>query len=149
VKAVRQEYSRSGYRCAVRAIRRDAELQGRAVKTHLQLSGGAVNEAAIREKDTAFACLEQTDEVSPICNVGADYRRSNPGNVCSSRTQFRWSSATLVGMRLCYKMCLSFDTRLMPGHRFGAFRRPAAVGLLLRIARPFGVSVPPRVAQSQ
>jgi single-strand DNA-binding protein len=34
----------------------------------------------------------------------------------------------------------------MLGHRFGAFRRPAALGLLLRIARPFGVLVPPKTS---
>jgi hypothetical protein len=34
----------------------------------------------------------------------------------------------------------------MLGHRFGAFRRPAALGLPLRIARPFGVSVPPKTS---
>jgi hypothetical protein len=28
----------------------------------------------------------------------------------------------------------------------GPFRRPAALGLLLRIARPFGVSVPPKTS---
>jgi single-strand DNA-binding protein len=37
-----------------------------------------------------------------------------------------------------------YVSRLLLGHSFGAFRRPAALGLLLRIVRPFGVSVPPK-----
>jgi hypothetical protein len=32
------------------------------------------------------------------------------------------------------------------GHCFGAFRRPAALGLLLRILHPFGVPVPPKTS---
>jgi hypothetical protein len=75
-------------------------------RTHLQRPGGAVNDAAIREKDTAFACPEQTDEVVPICNVGADYRRSNRGDVCSNHTQFRWTpNPEKIALELVYPAC--------------------------------------------
>jgi hypothetical protein len=126
VKAVRQEYSKSGYRGAVRAMRQDAELQGGAVKTHLQptavLSTMPRSERRTRRLRVWSRRIRSLRSATSV----AYYRRSNPGNVCSSRTQFRWSSATLVGMRLCYEMCLSFYTRLMFGHRFGAF--PASNG---------------------
>jgi len=72
-------------------------------------------------------------------------RRSSGRDLCSNRTaillDFYRPSAdkNFVLKRVC-----RFISRLMLGHCFGAFRRPAALGLLLRIARPFGVSVPPK-----
>jgi hypothetical protein len=57
VKAVRQEYSKSGYRGAVR---RYAELQEEQSKRHyIDPALIAGNYAAIGEKDKAFAWLEK------------------------------------------------------------------------------------------
>jgi serine/threonine protein kinase/tetratricopeptide (TPR) repeat protein len=57
VKAVRQEYSKSGYRSAVR---RYAELEEEQSKRHyIDPARIAVNYAAIGEKDKAFALLEK------------------------------------------------------------------------------------------
>jgi hypothetical protein len=78
---------------------------------HLRRPGGAINDAAIREQDTAFACVEQTEEVSPICNVGTDYRRSNRGNFCSKSHAISLDFRNPVEMRLCSEMCLPFYIR--------------------------------------
>jgi serine/threonine protein kinase/tetratricopeptide (TPR) repeat protein len=57
LKAVRQEYSRSGYRGAVR---RYAELEEEQSKrTYVDPAVIAINYAMIGEKDEAFACLEK------------------------------------------------------------------------------------------
>ncbi len=57
VKAVRQEYSKSGYRGAVR---RYAELQeGQSKRIYIDPALIAINYAAIGEKDKAFAWLER------------------------------------------------------------------------------------------
>jgi hypothetical protein len=100
----------------------------------LTISISAISAGLFR---VSLCVLEQTNEVFPICNVGGDYRRSSRGDVCSNRTAislgFRRPSAD---DNFALKPVCRFISRLMLGHRFGAFRRPAALGLLLRIARP-------------
>jgi hypothetical protein len=81
--------------------------------------------------------LEHTNEVFSICNVGADYRRSSGGDVCSNRSAISWDFRNpRADENFALKRVCRFISRLMLGHRFGAFLRPAALGLLLRIARP-------------
>ena len=66
--------------------------------------------------------LEQTNEVFPICNVSADYRRSSRGDVCSNRTamslDFRNPRAD---EDFALKRVCRFISRLMLGHRFGGY----------------------------
>src|SRR5215469_2257284 len=73
------------------------------------------------------------------------YRLSFRGDANSSRSaiclDFREPSAD---KNLALKRVWRFVSRLMLGHRSELFRRPTALGLLLRIARPFGVPVPPK-----
>jgi hypothetical protein len=74
----------------------------------------------------SLCVLEQTNEVFPICNVGGDYRHSSRGDVCSNRTaislDFRRPSAD---DNFALKPVCRFISRLMLGHRFGAFRSPS------------------------
>src|SRR5215472_18851942 len=71
--------------------------------------------------------------------AGNHYRRSFRKDASSSRiaicSDFREPRAdeNSVLKRVC-----SFVSRLMLGNRFGLFRRPAALGPLLRVALPFG-----------
>jgi len=80
-------------------------------------------------------------------NYGGELRPSYGGTCPSNRTaiavNFRSQCAddNLALERVC-----RYVSRLFLGHSFGPFRRPATLGLLLRISRPFGVSVPPKTS---
>jgi hypothetical protein len=54
----------------------------------------------------------------------------------TSAAETRWGDCGPVGASASYPVLCS-------GSRSGPFRRPAALGLLLRVPRPCGVSVPP------
>ena len=73
-------------------------------------------------------------------NYGGELPPSYGGHASSNRTaiavNFRSQSAdeNSALVRVC-----RYVSRLLLGHSFGPFRRPAALGLLLRILRPFGI----------
>ncbi len=88
--------------------------------------------------------VESANKSLSTRNYGGELRPSYGGTCRSNRTaiavNFRsqWADDN-VALERVYR----YVSRLLLGHSFGAFRRPAALGLLLRILRPFGVSVPP------
>ena len=74
-------------------------------------------------------------------NDGGEFRPSCGGHACSYRTaitaSFRsllWRVSAVMYPVLCLVTASGFS------------RRPAALGLLLRVPRPFGVSVPPKTS---
>jgi hypothetical protein len=91
--------------------------------------------------------VKRATKSSLTCNYGGEYRPSCGGHGCSNRT------AILANFR---SQCADENFDLAWVCRYvsvfcsvtasGPFRRPAALGLLLRIARPFGVSVPPKTS---
>jgi len=80
-------------------------------------------------------------------NDGGHLPPSYRGPCCSNRTaiaaNFRSQCAdeNFALERVC-----RYVSRLCSVTASGPFRRPAALGLLLRILRPFGVSVPPKTS---
>ena len=61
--------------------------------------------------------------------------------------QLRWTSAANAQMRtLLWSVSAVMYPVFCSVTASGPFRRPAALGLLLRILRPFGVSVPPKTS---
>ena len=65
-------------------------------------------------------------------NSDCDYVRTSAANV--PMTTLLWSVSAVMYPVLCLVTAS------------GPFRRPAALGLLLRVPRPFGVSVPPKTS---
>ena len=93
-------------------------------------------------------CLaEQANKSLSTRNYGRKLRPSYGGHASSNRiaiaVNFRSQCAddNLALERVC-----RYVSRLSSVTASGPFRRPAALGLLLRIARPFGVSVPPKTS---
>ena len=93
-------------------------------------------------------CLvKQVNENLSTRNYGGELRPSYGGHSRSNRTaiavNFRSQCAddnfALERASVMYPVFCSVTAS-------GPFRRPAALGLLLRIARPFGVSVPPKTS---
>jgi hypothetical protein len=91
--------------------------------------------------------VESANKSLSTRNYGGELRPSYGGPSRSNRAaigvNFRSQCAdeNFALARVC-----RYVSRLLLGHSFGAFRRPAALGLLLRILRPFGVSVPPKTS---
>ncbi len=91
--------------------------------------------------------VEKANKSLSTCNYGGELCPSYGGHASSNRiaiaVNFRSQCAdeNFALARVC-----RYVSRLLLGHSFGPFRRPAALGLLLRIARPFGVSVPPKTS---
>jgi len=91
--------------------------------------------------------MEQANQSLSTCNDGDDLRPSYGGHCRSNRI------AIAVNVR---NQCADENFALSCVCRYvsvfcsvtasGPFRRPAALGLLLRILRPFGVSVPPKTS---
>ena len=93
-------------------------------------------------------CLaEQANQNLSTRNCGGELRPSYVGHTSSNR------SASVANFR---SQCADENFDLVWVCRYvsvfcsvtasGPFRRPAALGLLLRILRPFGVSVPPKTS---
>ena len=95
----------------------------------------------------SLCLVEQATKSLSTRNYGGELRPSYCGTCRSNRTaiavNFRSQCAddNLALERVC-----RYVSRLFLGHSSGPFRRPAALGLLLRIARPFGISVPPKTS---
>ena len=91
--------------------------------------------------------MDQANKSLSTRNYGGDLRPSYGGHARSNRaaivTTFHsnYADENFALERVC--RCVS---RLLLSHSFGPFRRPAALGLLLRITRPFGVLVPPKTS---
>jgi hypothetical protein len=89
--------------------------------------------------------VKRATKISSTYNYGGEYRPSCGGHGSSNR------SASVANFR---SKCADKNFDLAWVFRYvsvfcsvtasGPFRRPAALGLLLRIKRPFGVSVPPK-----
>ena len=91
--------------------------------------------------------VESANKSLSTCNYGGKLRPSCGGRSRSNR------SAIAVNFRSqCpdENFALGVSAVMYPVFysvtASGPFRRPAALGLLLRIARPFGVSVPPKTS---
>ena len=90
---------------------------------------------------------EQANPSFSTRNYGGELRPSYGGTCRSNRTaiagNFRSQCAddNLALERVCRYVSVFCSVTAS-----GPFRRPAALGLLLRIARPFGVSVPPKTS---
>ena len=94
------------------------------------------------------SCLvEQANESLSTRNYGGELRPSYGGYASSNRTaiaaNFRSQCAddNFALERVCRYVSVFCSVTAS-----GPFRRPAALGLLLRISRPFGVSVPPKTS---
>ena len=81
------------------------------------------------------------------CNGGGGWHPSYGGHACSNRTAmaadfFRQEADENFALELVCR----YVSRLCSVTASGPFRRPAALGLLLRVPHPFGVSVPPKTS---
>ena len=94
-------------------------------------------------------CLvEQANKSLSTRNYGGELRPSYGGSSpLESHLQLRRTSAASVQMRtLLWSVSAVMYPVFCSVTASGPFRRPAALGLLLRILRPFGVSVPPKTS---
>jgi hypothetical protein len=109
------------------------------------MSFHAANPASF--SDLSSCPVESANKRLSTRNHGGDLRPSYGRHASSNRTaiavNFRSQCAddnfALERSAVMYPVFCSVTTS-------GPFRRPAALGLLLRIARPFGVSVPPKTS---
>ena len=91
--------------------------------------------------------VERANQNLPTRNDGGGRHPSCGGYTCSNRasivanfrSQCEDDNFALARVRRYVSVFCSVTAS-------GPFRRPAALGLLLRIARPFGVSVPPKTS---
>jgi hypothetical protein len=89
--------------------------------------------------------VESANKSLSTRNYGGELRPSYGGHASSNRAaiavNFRSQAAdeNFALARVCRYVSVFCSVTAS-----GPFRRPAALGLLLRIARPFGVSVPPK-----
>jgi hypothetical protein len=100
-----------------------------------------------RFSDLSLCIVEQANKSLSTRNYGGQLRPSYVGPCRSNRTaiavNFRSQAAdeNFALERVCRYVSVFCSVTAS-----GPFRRPAALGLLLRIARPFGVSVPPKTS---
>jgi hypothetical protein len=91
--------------------------------------------------------VEKANKSLSTCNYGGELRPSYGGHASSNRiaiaVNFRSQCADENFALACVCRYVSVFCSVTAS---GPFRRPAALGLLLRIARPFGVSVPPKTS---
>ncbi len=83
----------------------------------------------------------------PTRNDGGGWHPSYGGHSCSNRAAiaadfFRQEP----GENFALELVCRYVSRLCSVTATGPFRRPAALGLLLRVPRPFGVTVPPKTS---
>jgi hypothetical protein len=91
--------------------------------------------------------VESANKSLSTRNYGGELRPSYGGHSRSNRTaigvNFGSQCADENFALACVCRCVSVFCSVTAS---GSFRRPAALGLLLRIARPFGISVPPKTS---
>ena len=105
----------------------------------------AANPAGV--PNVSVCIVERANKMLPTCDAGGGSRPLCGGYACSNRTAIAANFPANGQMRtliwhvsaVTYPVSCSVTAS-------GPFRRPAALGLLLRIARPFGVSVPPKTS---
>jgi hypothetical protein len=91
--------------------------------------------------------VERPNRSSATCKGGGGLCPSYGGHAGSNRTAIAANfRSQCADENFALECVCRYVSRLLLGHSFGAFRRPAALGLLLRVARPFGVSVPPKTS---
>ena len=90
--------------------------------------------------ESANKSLSTRNYVGHLC---PSYGGLSPSNRAAIVATFRsqYADENFALERVC-----RYVSRLFSVTASGPFRRPAALGLLLRIARPFGVSVPPKTS---
>jgi hypothetical protein len=109
------------------------------------MSFHAVNPAGFSHLSSCL--VEQANKSLSTCNYGAKLRPSYGGHAGSNRAaiaaKFRSQCAdeNFALGRVCRYVSVFCSVTAS-----GPFRRPAALGLLLRNTRPFGVSVPPKTS---
>jgi hypothetical protein len=91
--------------------------------------------------------VEQVNESLQMGNAGGKLRPSYRGH--ASRNELRWRQTSAANLQIKTLLC-RVSAVVYPVFcsvtASGPLRRPAALGLLLRILRPFGVSVPPETS---
>ena len=91
--------------------------------------------------------VESANKSFSTRNYGGELRPSYGGHAARIALQLRRTSAANVQMKtLLWSVSAVMYPVFCSVTASGPFRRPAALGLLLRIARPFGVSVPPKTS---
>jgi hypothetical protein len=93
-------------------------------------------------------CLvEPANKSLPTDNGGDGLCSTYGGHACSNRTAIAADFRSRYADENSSGTCLPFTYPVFRSvTASGPFRRPAAVGPLLRIPRPFGVSVPPKTS---
>ena len=89
----------------------------------------------------ALCLVEQANKSLSTRNYGGELRPSSAGHASANRTAVAVKMTTLL-----WDMSAVYVSVFCSVTASGPFRRPAALGLLLRISRPFGVSVPPETS---
>src|SRR5580704_4647498 len=109
------------------------------------MSYNAANPADFSDLSLCFA--EQANKSLSTRNIGGELRASCGGHASSNRfaiaVNFRSQCADENFALACVCRYVSVFCSVTAS---GPLRRPAALGLLLRILRPFGVSVPPKTS---
>src|SRR5580698_4209909 len=91
--------------------------------------------------------VERATKILPTCDDGDGSRLLCGGHACSNQLQLQQASPANGQMRtVLWRVSAVMYPVFYSVTASGPFRRPAALGLLLRIARPFGVSVPPKTS---
>jgi hypothetical protein len=91
--------------------------------------------------------VEQAPKSLSTRNYGGELRPSCGGHADSNHTALAANlRSQCADEHFALKRVCRYVSRLLLGHSFGAFPAPGALGLLLRILRPFGVSVPPKTS---
>ena len=91
--------------------------------------------------------VEQANASLSTCNNGGELRPSYRGLCRSNRTAIAMNfRSQCADKNFALGRVCRYVSRLLLGPASGPFRRPAALGLLLRTLRPFGVSVPPKTS---
>ena len=85
--------------------------------------------------------VESANKSLSTRNYGGELRPSSAGHASANRTAVAVKMTTLLWDMSAVMYPVFFSVTAS-----GPFRRPAALGLLLRISRPFGVSVPPKTS---
>jgi hypothetical protein len=91
--------------------------------------------------------VESANKSLSTRNDGGELRPSYGGTCPSNRTAIAVNFRSPVQMTtLLWSVSAVMCPVFFSVTASGPFRRPAALGLLLRISRPFGVSVPPKTS---